>query len=73
MTISKSKTISKKLGQRLKELRSQKKMSQGDIARALGVHRAYISGIERGARNPTLANIERIAKALGVEVSKLLE
>ena len=73
MTISKSKTISKKLGQRLKELRSQKKMSQGDIARALGVHRAYISGIERGVRNPTLANIERIARALGVEVSKLLE
>ncbi len=73
MTIGKSKTISKKFGQRLKELRSQKKMSQGDIARALGVHRAYISGLERGVRNPTLANIERIAKALGIEVSKLLE
>lgn len=73
MTISKSKTISKKFGQRLRKLRAQKKMSQGDIARALGVHRAYVSGLERGTRNPTLANIERVAKALGVEVSKLLE
>jgi transcriptional regulator with XRE-family HTH domain len=54
-------------------LRLQKKKSQGDISRALGVHRAYVSGLERGARNPTLANIERIAKALGVEPPKLLE
>ena len=48
-------------------------MSQGDIARALGVHRSYISGLERGVRNPTLLNIGRLAKAVGVELSKLLE
>ena len=38
--------ISPKLGQNLKRIRTKKKMSQGDIARVLEVHRAYVSGIE---------------------------
>ena len=73
MRIKKSKAISKKFGKNLKKIRLERKMSQGDIARALGVHRSYISGLERGVRNPTLANIERIAKALGINIQKLLE
>ena len=48
-------------------------MSQGDIARALEVHRAYVSGIETGKRNPTLATLEKLASALGVSVSELLK
>jgi len=50
-----------------------KKLSQGDIARALEVHRAYVSGIETGKRNPTLATIEKLANALGVTASELLK
>ena len=73
MGITKSKTISKKFGKSLRRIRLEKRMSQGDVARALGVHRSYISGLERGVRNPTLLNIERLAKGLGVELSKLLE
>ncbi|MFH1840857.1 MAG: helix-turn-helix transcriptional regulator [Patescibacteria group bacterium] len=73
MEITKSKTISKRFGKNLKRIRLEKKMSQGDVARALGVHRSYISGLERGVRNPTLTNIERIAKALGINIQKLLE
>ena len=73
MEITKSKTISKKFGKSLRKSRLEKRMSQGDIARALGVHRSYISGLERGVRNPTLLNIGRLAKAVGVELSKLLE
>ena len=73
MEITKSKTISKKFGKSLRRIRLEKRMSQGDVARALGVHRSYISGLERGVRNPTLLNIERLAKGLGVELSKLLE
>ncbi len=65
--------ISTKLGQNLKRIRTKKKMSQGDIARALEVHRAYVSGIENGKRNPTLATIEKLANALGVSVEKLLK
>lgn len=65
--------ISSKLGENLKRIRTKKKMSQGDIARALEVHRAYISGIESGKRNPTLATIEKLAEALGVSADKLLK
>jgi transcriptional regulator with XRE-family HTH domain len=64
--------ISTKLGKNLKKIRTAKKMSQGDISRALDVHRAYISGIENGKRNPTLATIEKLANALGVSVDELL-
>lgn len=65
--------ISSKFGQNLKRIRTKKKMSQGDIARALYVHRAYISGIENGKRNPTLATIQKLANALGVSADELLK
>ncbi len=65
--------ISSKLGQNLKRIRMKKKMSQGDIARVLDVHRAYISGIENGKRNPTLATIQKLANALGVSADELLK
>lgn len=65
--------ISSKFGQTLKRIRAKKKMSQGDIARALDVHRAYISGIESGKRNPTLATIKKLADALKVSADELLK
>ena len=65
--------ISTKLGQNIKRIRTKKKMSQGDIARALEVHRAYISGIESGKRNPTLATIQKLADALKVSADELLK
>jgi len=65
--------ISTKLGQNLKRIRTVKKLSQGTIAKKLEVHRAYISGIENGKRNPTLATIQKLAIALGVSADKLLK
>ncbi len=65
--------ISTKLGQNLKRIRTKKGMSQGDVARALEVHRAYVSGIENGKRNPTLATIKKLADALGVSADELLK
>ena len=65
--------ISTKLGQNLKRIRTKKGMSQGDISRTLDVHRAYVSGIENGKRNPTLATIKKLADALKVSVSELLK
>ena len=64
---------SKKLAANMRKIRARKKMSQGDICRALGVDRAYISTIESGKQNPTLATIEKIAHALGVSVDELLK
>ena len=57
---------------RLKEVRLKKKLSQGDVARILGVHRSYISGLERGRRNPSLLTVQKIAKALGISAKNLL-
>jgi len=65
--------VSSKLGQNLKRIRTKKKMSQGDIARALEVHRAYISGVESGKRNPILATIQKLADALKVSADELLK
>ena len=65
--------ISFKFGKRVREIRLKKKMSQGDLAKILGVHPTYISGIERGVRNMALKNIERLAKSLGVSIEELLK
>ena len=65
--------ISQKFGANMKKIREAKRMSQGDICRTLEVDRAYISNLESGKRNPTLATIKRIADALGVSVDRLLK
>ena len=61
-----------KFGQKLREIRLKKKLSQGDIARALGVHRSYISGLERGVRNPSLLTIQKVAKAININAKDLI-
>ena len=65
--------ISAKLGDNIKRIRTRKKMSQGDIARALDVDRGYISNIENGKKNPTLATIKKLADALGISADELLK
>ena len=60
-------------GKKLRSVRLKKKLSQGDIARILGVHRSYISGLERGRRNPSLVTVHKVAKALGVSADELLK
>jgi len=62
-----------KFGKKLKEVRLMKGLSQGDVARILGVHRTYISGLERGVRNPSLLTVQKVAKALGIKSKELIE
>jgi len=62
-----------KFGKKVRKIRLEKKLSQGDIARILGVHRSYISGLERGVRNPSLATVQKVAKALKVNAKDLVE
>lgn len=59
-------------GKKLREARLKKNLSQGDVAKILGVHRTYISGLERGRRNPSLLTVQKIAKALHVHVEELI-
>ena len=60
-------------GKKLREIRLKKNLSQGDVARILGVHRSYISGLERGRRNPSLLTVHKVAKALGVSTNELMK
>lgn len=64
--------IKKQLGQKIKELRLKAGYSQEELAARAGLHRTYMSDIERGERNVSVENIEKIAKALGVKSSNLL-
>lgn len=64
--------IKKKFGEKMRQIRKRKKISQEDLAFKAGLHRTYISDIERGARNLSLINIEKIATALGVNPDDLL-
>jgi len=65
--------ISKLFGKKVRAIRLKKKLSQGDVAKVLKVHRSYVSGIERGIRNPSLKVIDRVAKALGVNIEDLVK
>ena len=48
-------------------------MSQGDLATALSVDRAYISNIENGRMNPTLSTLEKIAGVLKISIKNLVD
>ena len=58
--------IKSKIGNRIKELRDVKEMSQKDLAYASDLDRSYIASVENGQRNISIVNIEKIAAALGV-------
>ncbi len=57
----------------MKKVRAKKKLSQGALARFLEVDKGYISNIESGNKNLTLATIHRLADALGVSADELLK
>ena len=58
-------------GRKVQALRKERKLSQEQLADMAGVHRTYIGMIERAEKNITLCNIERIAKALEVNIKDL--
>ena len=57
----------------IRKLRQMQKLSQEDFAEKAELHRTYIGSIERGERNVSVDNLERIAKALGVDIRKLFD
>ena len=63
--------IRKQVGIDLQRLRREKGWSQEDMAFESGLHRTYVSGIERGVRNPTLLILDKLAKSLDVAPAEL--
>lgn len=64
--------LRKTFGRNVRRLREQTGMAQEKFALEHGFDRTYLSGIERGVRNPTLVVVERLAVALKVPASELL-
>ena len=65
--------VRRRLGTNLRKLREDQGFSQESFADHSGLHRTYISGIERGVRNPTVVILDKIAKALKVSAGQLLD
>jgi transcriptional regulator with XRE-family HTH domain len=60
-----------KFGEKVRALRKERKLSQEELSFKAELHRTYIGMIERAEKNITLVNIEKIAKALNVELKEL--
>ena len=65
--------ILRHLGIRIRHYRTEMNLTQELLASRVGIDRTYISGIERGIRNPTITMLVRISRAVGVSVSELLD
>jgi transcriptional regulator with XRE-family HTH domain len=59
------------IGERFKQLREEKKLSQGDIETSTGLLRCYISRVENGHTVPSVETLEKLARAVGIEMYEL--
>ena len=65
--------IRRRVGLNVRKLREERGLSQEALAFDCGIHRTYISGVERGIRNPTVTVLQKIARALKQPAARLLE
>lgn len=63
--------VRQRLGMNVRRLRKAKGLAQEKFALGFGMDRTYVSGIERGTRNPTVTVVQRLADALEVPVAEL--
>ena len=68
-----SKSTRNKFGKNIRDLRKQKGWSQELLAEKVGLHRTYISVVERGEKNLSIDNMAKIAKTLGVTLETLFK
>ncbi|MFW8596150.1 helix-turn-helix domain-containing protein [Cribrihabitans neustonicus] len=64
--------IRRLVGRNLKRFREEAGFSQEALAFECGLHRTYVSGVERGVRNPTIVVLEKLAEPLGIPAWRLL-
>jgi len=65
--------INKEVGKKIRNYRTKKGWSQEKLGFESGLHRAYIGQIERGEKKIGLINLEKISKALGISISKIIQ
>jgi transcriptional regulator with XRE-family HTH domain len=63
----------RRIGDRVRELRTARKMTQAELGHAAGLHRTFIGSVERGERNVAVLSLRRIAASLRVAIVQLLE
>lgn len=68
-----NKILQKQFGEHLKAFRIKKNISQEEFAEKAGLDRTYISGLERGLRNPSLVILFKLSSALNISITKLLK
>lgn len=65
--------VRERVGLNLQRLRREKGLSQEELADLASIHQTYLSGVERGKRNPTITVLQRIAGALGADIQDLVQ
>ncbi|KXF91432.1 XRE family transcriptional regulator [Phaeobacter inhibens] len=66
-------SIQSRVSRNIQRIRREKDLSQEEVAHRADIHQTYLSGVETGKRNPSILVLERIAKALGVDVSEIFK
>ena len=64
--------VRERVGLNLQRLRRERGLSQEELADLANIHQTYLSGVERGKRNPTVTVLQRIAEALGADIEELV-
>lgn len=65
--------IQQKVGLRIKELRNKRGWSQEELAHLSGLDRTYITSVEKGRRNISIVNIEKLSNALGISLKEFFD
>ncbi|WP_246594652.1 helix-turn-helix domain-containing protein [Mameliella sediminis] len=66
-------SIQSRVSRNIQRIKREKDLSQEEVAHCADIHQTYLSGVETGKRNPSILVVERIAKALGVDVSEIFK
>ncbi|SHG68880.1 helix-turn-helix domain-containing protein [Marivita hallyeonensis] len=66
-------SVQSRVSRNIQRIRREKDLSQEEVAHRADIHQTYLSGVETGKRNPSILVVERIAKALGVDVSAIFK
>jgi transcriptional regulator with XRE-family HTH domain len=65
--------LQSRLGGAIRQLRHNRGITQDELAKKAGLHRTYVSDMERGSRNPSLNSLQRVAEALGITLSEIFK